>query len=176
MLSYTPTSRPGSRYGSGWIKLASTNAKIATLAPIPSASINTAVQVNPGFLRSCLTAKCPSRMRFSIAGTPFLSRHACLVASIPPNCKIAARRASCALIPARRLSSICSARCASNSAATSRSRALARPQARQPPNPRPRGLHTASSLDPINRARIAVVCSQSFASFASCFRPARVSL
>ena len=50
MASKSPTSRPGSRYGSGLISAASTNAKIARFAPIPSARTRIAVK------RKCRTA------------------------------------------------------------------------------------------------------------------------
>ena len=56
MLSVTSISRFGCAYGSGRINAASTNAKIATLAPIPSASISIAVTANPGARPICRIA------------------------------------------------------------------------------------------------------------------------
>jgi hypothetical protein len=45
----------------------STRVKIAVFAPIPSASVNTAVKVNPGDFRNCRTAyfKSPNIASFS---------------------------------------------------------------------------------------------------------------
>ena len=56
-LSVTSTSRAGSAYGSGLINAASTNPKIAVLAPMPSVRIRIAVTAKPGLLRNCRNAK-----------------------------------------------------------------------------------------------------------------------
>src|SRR5580704_5184955 len=49
VLEYTATSRSGSGYGRGFNKTPFTTENSAVFAPIPSASVNTAIAVNPGF-------------------------------------------------------------------------------------------------------------------------------
>ena len=64
---HTSTSRDGSLYGSGSISTALTTLKIATLAPMPRASVNTAVAAKPRFLTSERIARrtsCIVFMRF----------------------------------------------------------------------------------------------------------------
>jgi len=46
------TSRPGSGNGNGLSSTPSTMEKMAVLAPMPKASVSTAVSVNPGDLRN----------------------------------------------------------------------------------------------------------------------------
>ncbi len=49
-------SRPGSRYGSGFINTPCTTLKIAVVAPMPRPSVTTATAVNPGVRASVRTA------------------------------------------------------------------------------------------------------------------------
>src|SRR5580704_7088901 len=49
VLEYTATSRSGSGYGSGFSNTPFTTENSAVFAPIPSASVSTAIAVNPGF-------------------------------------------------------------------------------------------------------------------------------
>ena len=59
-VSQIVTSRSGWAYGSGRSSVASTSAKIALFAPIPNASVVTAIAVNTGAARSWRKAKVTS--------------------------------------------------------------------------------------------------------------------
>ncbi len=53
-VSKTDTSRSACGYGSGSNRIGFTALKIVVLAPMPSASVNTATRVKPGCFRSVL--------------------------------------------------------------------------------------------------------------------------
>ena len=55
-MSPTTTIWPASGNGKGRSNTPSTMEKIAVVAPIPKASVSTAVSVKPGVLRSCRNA------------------------------------------------------------------------------------------------------------------------
>ena len=66
--SVSTTTWSGSRNGSGRSNVASTSAKIALLAPMPSASVSAATKVKPGAARICRRANTTSyQPRRSIA-------------------------------------------------------------------------------------------------------------
>src|SRR5262249_52878002 len=64
--SQTCTSRSGWRYGSGCSSTAFVTLKIATVAPMPSASVAIAVSANAGFLRNVRAAKIRSDQNASM--------------------------------------------------------------------------------------------------------------
>ena len=66
--------REASLYGSGRRITAFTMLKIAVLAPMPKASVNTATVVNPGFFRSMRAANRKSCHSVSSNGRPRRSR------------------------------------------------------------------------------------------------------
>src|SRR5499427_5809668 len=86
---------------------------MATLAQMPVASMIIAVAANPGLLRNWRRAKRVSCARFSRSGKVRRSRHASLAGAMPPSVRIASRRASPTVMPARTLSSMCNCRLAS---------------------------------------------------------------
>ena len=119
--------RSASGNGSGFSTTALTTVKMAELTPMPRPRITMPAMANPGLL---IKARAPwrmSRTNDSKAGRPRRSRYSSLVCSTPPSAIIARRLASCGVIPARMLSSMCSCRWLSISADNSRS-------ARLPPN------------------------------------------
>src|ERR1700753_1736699 len=121
-LSVTWTSRCGSAKGSGLIRAASTKAKIATLAPIPSASTRIAVAENPGFFTSTRRAKRRSCQKRSNCAHPQTSCVCCRISVVLPNARRAAYRASSSDRPFSR----CSSSSSSRSECSSRSRSASR--------------------------------------------------
>ena len=96
--------------GERLMRAASTKAKIAMLAPMPSESMRIAVMVKPGLRRSWRREKRMSCRRVSRKGIVRPSRWACLVCSTPPSFRRASRRACSGDMPVRRLSSMCNCR------------------------------------------------------------------
>jgi hypothetical protein len=100
------TSRPGSMYGSCCNRTAFATLKIAVLAPMPSASVVTAVTVNPGFFRRCLRENFTSAqilLRKSAASTA--ATLSFITVGLPKR-RSASRRASSCGIPAAMLSAV----------------------------------------------------------------------
>ncbi len=165
----------GFKYGSGLISAASTNAKIATLAPIPSASIKIAMQVNAGILpqlsqgkmqvlrqildpwdRPALPHRLPARLSRAQLHQSLPAR----LGRIHPRAHIViGLHLNVALKFLRQLALV----------------ALPAKQPSQPNSQCPQLFHDWPSAGEMNRARISVARSHSRASRSSCLRPARVS-
>ena len=122
MVRKTAARLSGSFTGSGRKTSASKAVKIAVFTPMPRASVSTATAAKPRFFPNILAPKRRSCTRASTSGSPLRSRTISFVCSTTPSLICACRRASSALIPARRLSSMCIWRWLSISAASSRSR------------------------------------------------------
>src|ERR1700674_1313223 len=110
---------------------------------MPSASVRVATAVKPGFFDSMRTPNRRSCSKISSIGSPLRSRTSTFVCSIPPSLISACRRASSALMPVWRCSSMCSWRWLSISAARSRSR---RSRPVLPSSSRSRNSHARSCL------------------------------
>jgi hypothetical protein len=97
----------GSGTGSGRSTTAWTALKIAAVDPMPSASVMSATAVRPGVLLSWRTAKvtsCPSSFRYSVRRMSLslprpIARQVAFTRSMSPKRRMAASRASRALIP-----------------------------------------------------------------------------
>src|SRR4030095_9767621 len=70
LSAVTRTRRSGAGNGSGFRMTAFTTANIAALAPMPTASVATAIAAKPGCLRSDLTANFRSCINVSIGVSP----------------------------------------------------------------------------------------------------------
>src|SRR5215469_11812830 len=75
--SHSMTSWPAFGYGRGLKRTAFTTLKMAVLAPIPSASVNTATKAKPGLLRNCRNAKRRSCARPTMSGSLSCSHKLC---------------------------------------------------------------------------------------------------
>ncbi len=92
--SQIETSRSGSGYGSGRRSTASTSAKSAVVAPMPSASVRVAASVKPGACRSRRAASDRSRHSASARGNPTAARTSSRTRSGDPRRSRASRAAS----------------------------------------------------------------------------------
>src|SRR5580692_7789518 len=73
-FEYTATSRSGSGYGSGFNKTPFTTENSDVFAPIPSASVNTAIAVNPGFFSKSRNPYRTSCQKFVMSHPAFRTR------------------------------------------------------------------------------------------------------
>ena len=154
------------------MRAASTNAKSAPLAPIPRASTPTAVAANVGLRDSWRAAKRRSCRKCSTNGRPARSRQASFVASTPPSFsdglapRLVQGQPRADVVVDVHLQVALDLR---GQLALSPS---ARPAAGEPRQHRPQRPHDRSGRGDRKRSRMAVACSHSRVSRASCRRPA----
>jgi hypothetical protein len=146
--------------------------KIAEFAPVPSAIVTIAVAVNPGWARSIRAAQRRSWNNESSDGSRRRSRYRSRVCATPPSLtSVATRRVR--RHPRAQIFVDMKVKMALDLGGEIVAAGTYRLS--QPEEPRAQAPHDGSSFGRRNRARIAVVRSQSRASFSTCRRPARVS-
>ena len=164
------TSCSGERTGSALKKIPLSTLKTAAFAPIPSASVTTAIVVNPGLLMSIRPAYRTSCMACSSQGHVQIAWASSSATSVLPNCWRVRRAAPSASKPWRLLSRSSIWRWNSSSSLSSMSKRSRRNKNRSRFRKRDHMAYAPSrmaTIVPVRRVNSAVSC-------ANRFRPAAV--